>query len=41
VLHAVGRPGRDGLDPAAAFSDPADLPVTDQPIAEPIPEKVA
>jgi len=38
VLHAVGRPGRDGLDPAAAAqSDAPDR----QPIPEPMPEKVA
>jgi len=38
VLHAVGRPGRDGLDPAVAA--PPDAP-DHQPIPEPIPEKVA
>lgn len=34
VLYAVGRPGRDGLDPAAA-------PVSEEPITPPVPEKVA
>jgi len=37
VLHAVGRPGRDGLDPTAAFPTAAE---SEQPLSEPIPEPV-
>ena len=41
VLHAVGRPGRDGLDPAGAEPEaPAEQPVP-QPVPQPIPGKVA
>jgi NADH-quinone oxidoreductase subunit A len=42
VLHAVGRPGRDGLDPAAGAEPevPADQPVP-EPVPQSIPGKVA